>query len=70
MKSTTETEARTIINKHMESMIDELNAVDDLGYWPTDCGAFTDVVVAVLKHQQRIDEYHKSEQTDFTRAAS
>lgn len=54
---------RVIIDKHIDKMIAEIadSTVDvDVGYFPEDNGALSDVVLAVLMHQRRINDYHES----------
>ena len=66
MDSKVELQVRTIVEKHVEKMTSELSDKDiDVGYWPDDNGAMVDVVMAVILHQQRINEYHLKNGTDF-----
>lgn len=54
----------TVVRKHIDAMEDELSEYD-VGYWPDDTSALVAVVMAVLDHQARINEYHVANETNF-----
>lgn len=60
------TKVREIVEKNMDKIVESINDADiNVGYWPDDTAAMVDVVMAVLRHQSRIDEYHVREGTSF-----
>ena len=67
MSSNEETTCRAIIEQHIAAAIEEISESGvDVGYFPYDEGAFVDVVIALLKHQSRINEDHTKEETNFS----
>jgi len=68
MRTEEKTKLRTIVEKHIDKMIEEIcnGVIDiDVGYYPDDYGAFADAVMVIFEHQSRINEYHCSEGTTF-----
>ena len=57
-------EARTILATHIDNAVEELSEFD-FGYWPDSTDALVDAVLNVLKHQCRINDYHKQNTPGF-----
>jgi hypothetical protein len=57
---------RSIVEKHMDSCMNELSESDfGLGWFPHSRDGYVDAVMAVLRHQVAIDDFHLQEKTSF-----
>lgn len=66
MDSAQRDKVRAIVSKHIDRAVEDLSE-EDIGYWPDDAGTLVDAVMVVLEHQERIDQYHKKNQSDFSK---
>ena len=66
MDSADETKVRGILGRHIQEALEEIsNEEIDVGYYPEDDGCIVDAALNVIKHQARIDRYHKTQKTNF-----
>jgi hypothetical protein len=60
------TKVRRVVEDGIDKIVERLNDEEmDVGYWPEDNTAFVDAVMAVLRHQRTINDYHNKNSTQF-----